>query len=73
MDRGFLITELMGVHMVDAVSGEFSLGASDMWIEKGEGVFPVRGVTVSGSIHDLFSVIEEVGNDLRFFRRLGVP
>jgi predicted Zn-dependent protease len=43
MHRGFLITELMGVHMVDAVSGEFSLRDSDMWIEKGEGVFPVRG------------------------------
>jgi PmbA protein len=44
-----------------------------MWIEKGERVLPVRGVTVSGTIHDLFSVTEEVGNDLRFFGRLGAP
>jgi PmbA protein len=41
MDKGFLIKELMGVHMVDPVSGEFSLGASGMWVEKGKAVFPV--------------------------------
>jgi PmbA protein len=73
MDKGFLIKELMGVHMVDPVSGEFSLGASGMWVEKGKAVFPVKGVTISGSIHDLFSAVEELGNDLRFFGRVGAP
>jgi len=73
MDKGFLINELMGVHMVDPVSGEFSLGASGMWVEKGKAVFPVKGVTVSGSIHDLFSDVEELGTDLRFFGRVGAP
>lgn len=73
MDQGFLINELMGVHMVDPVSGEFSLGASGMWIEKGKAVFPVKGVTVSGSIHDLFLAVEELGSDLRFLGKVGVP
>jgi PmbA protein len=71
--HGFLITELMGVHLADPVSGEFSLGASGMWIEHGEALFPVKGVTVSGSIHDLFCGVDELGNDLRFFGRLGAP
>jgi PmbA protein len=66
MDNGFFINELMGVHMVDPVSGDFSLGASGMWIEKGKAVFPVKGVTISGSIHNLFSAVEELGDDLRF-------
>jgi PmbA protein len=73
MDKGFLINELMGVHMVDPVSGEFSLGASGIWIENGKGVYPVKGVTISGSIHDLFCAVEELGNDLRFFGRVGAP
>ena len=73
MDKGFLINELMGVHMVDPVSGEFSLGASGMWVEKGKAVFPVKGVTISGSIHNLFSAVEELGKDLRFFGRVGAP
>jgi len=71
--HGFLITELMGVHLADPVSGEFSLGASGMWIEHGEALFPVKGITVSGSIHDLFCGVDELGNDLRFFGRLGAP
>jgi PmbA protein len=73
MGKGFLIKELMGVHLIDPVSGEYSLGASGMWVEKGEGIFPVQGVTISGSIHDLFSAVEELGNDLRFFGRVGAP
>jgi PmbA protein len=73
MDKGFLISELMGVHMVDPVSGDFSLGASGMWIEKGKAVFPVKGVTISGSIHNLFSNVEELGDDLRFLGRIGAP
>jgi len=73
MDKGFLINELMGVHLIDPVSGEFSLGASGIWIEKGMTVFPVKGVTISGSLHDLFSTVEELGSDLRFFGRVGAP
>ena len=73
MDNGFFINELMGVHMVDPVSGDFSLGASGMWIEKGKAVFPVKGVTISGSIHTLFSAVEELGDDLRFLGRIGAP
>jgi len=73
MDNGFLINELMGVHMVDPVSGELSLGASGMWVEKGEPVFPVKGVTISGTIYDLFSAVQELGNDLRFLGRIGAP
>ncbi|HUU40135.1 MAG TPA: TldD/PmbA family protein [Desulfatiglandales bacterium] len=73
MNNGLFINELMGLHMVDPVSGEFSLGASGIWIENGEYTFPVKGVTVSGSIHDLFFSVEELGDDLRFFGKLGAP
>lgn len=73
MDDGLFITEIMGAHTIDPVSGEFSLGASGMWIEEGKAAFPVKGVTISGTIYDLFSAVEEVGDDLRFLGRIGAP
>jgi PmbA protein len=73
MNEGLLVTDLMGVHMSDPISGDFSLGASGMWVEKGRPAYPVKGVTVSGSIHSLFADVADVGDDLRFFGRLGAP
>jgi PmbA protein len=73
MNTGLLVTDLMGVHMSNPISGDFSLGASGMWVEKGRPVYPVKGVTVSGSIHRLFAAVVDLGDDLRFFGRLGAP
>jgi PmbA protein len=73
MHNGLLITEVMGAHTIDPVSGEFSLGASGMWIQEGKPTFPVKGVTISGTIYDLFSAAEEVGENLRFLGRIGAP
>jgi len=73
MDDGLFITEVMGAHTIDPVSGEFSLGASGMRIQQGKDAFPVKGVTISGTIYDLFSAVEEVGDDLRFLGRIGAP
>ena len=73
MDGGLFITEVMGAHTIDPVSGEFSLGASGVWIQGGKAAFAVKGVTISGTIYDLFSAVEEVGDDLRFLGRIGAP
>ncbi len=73
MNDGLFIAEIMGAHTIDSVSGEFSLGASGMWIQEGEAAFPVKGITISGTIYDLFSAVEEVGDDLRFLGRIGAP
>jgi len=73
MDDGLFITEVMGAHTIDPVSGEFSLGASGMRIQQGKDAFPVKGVTISGTIYDLFSAVGKAGDDLRFFGRIGAP
>jgi PmbA protein len=73
MNEGLLVTDLMGVHMSDPISGDFSVGASGIWVEKGRPAYPVKGVTISGSIHSLFADVADVGDDLRFFGRLGAP
>jgi len=73
MDKGLLIKEVMGLHTIDPVSGEFSLGASGLWVEGGTPVYPVRGIAIAGSLLELFSKVEEVGSDVRFIGSVGAP
>ncbi len=50
---GFYVTELMGMG-VNAVTGDYSRGASGFWIENGEILYPVAGVTIAGNLKDMF-------------------
>lgn len=71
--NGILVTELLGVHTANPVTGDFSLGAEGMTIENGELGRPVRGVTIAGNVHSLFGKVLGVGNDLKFFGSYGAP
>ncbi len=73
MGKGLFITELMGVHTIDPVSGEFSVGASGLWIENGKVAYPVRGMAISGELLDIFSKVELIGSDMRFLGSVGAP
>lgn len=73
VDRGFYITDVMGMHMVNPVSGQFSVGAAGRLIEGGELTRAVRGVTIAGNIKELFRNIEAVGNDLKFYGGRAAP
>lgn len=73
MSRGLLILEAMGVHTADPISGDFSIGISGLWIEGGEPAYPVKEAVISGNILDLFNKVEKVGNDLRFYGKIGSP
>lgn len=73
VDKCLYVTEAMGVHTANPVSGEFSVGVSGLWIEKGEIAFPVKEAVISGNILSLFENIEAVGDDLRFFGNIGTP
>lgn len=69
---GILVTEMMGVHTIDPVSGDFSLGIKGALIEKGGAVVrPVSGMTIAGNLLNLLDRITEVGKDLRFFGDIG--
>ena len=69
----FLVFDLMGLHTVDPVSGEFSLGASGVLYRNGKPLHAVRGVTVAGNILDLWNKIVAVGGDLKFYGNVGSP
>ncbi|MBI5574406.1 MAG: TldD/PmbA family protein [Elusimicrobia bacterium] len=70
---GLLITETMGMHNADAVSGEFSVGVNGFFVENGVKKFPIHGVTIAGNILDLFGSVVDVGNDLKFYGNTGSP
>ncbi|AKT39397.1 TldD/PmbA family protein [Chondromyces crocatus] len=61
--RGLYVTEMMGFGF-NAVTGDFSRGASGFWIEDGELAFPVNEVTISLNLDQLLQRIDAVGSDL---------
>jgi len=63
MDRGLLITELMG-QGVNPVTGDYSRGAAGFWVENGELQYPVEEITVAGNLKDMFRSIVAVANDV---------
>ena len=70
---GVYITDIMGAHTANAVSGDFSFGASGILIEHGQLTRPVRGITIAGNFQELLKQISGVGNDLTFFGSQGAP
>jgi len=70
---GLYVTEVMGAHTANHISGDFSVGATGFWIEKGKKAYPVREITISGNILDLMKNIDAVGSDLRVSGRIGSP
>src|SRR6185437_1308109 len=73
ISKGVLITNLMGLHTANPVTGDFSLGASGILIERGKLTTPVRGFAVAGNILDVFKKITDIGKDIRFFGSTGAP
>jgi PmbA protein len=61
--RGLYVTDMMGFGF-NAVTGDFSRGASGFWIENGELSFPVTEVTISLNLDELWKRIDAVGSDL---------
>jgi PmbA protein len=66
LDRSLRITSLLNLHTVDPISGEFSLGATGDYLEKGERKYPVQGITIAGNLTTLLASIAGVANDLVF-------
>ena len=71
--KGVLITEVMGVHSANPISGDFSLGAAGFYLEGGEVAHPVKGIAIAGNLLELFAGVDMVADDLRFFGSVGSP
>ena len=72
LSKGLDLTSLMGFG-TNIVTGDFSRGASGLWIRDGELAEPVTEINVSGRIQDMLMNIDAIGNDLQWFGSIAVP
>jgi PmbA protein len=70
--EGLYVTEFLG-HGANLVTGDYSRGASGMWISGGEFAYPVEEITVAGNLKEIFFNISEIGNDLEFRGAMACP
>lgn len=71
--KGFYITDVMGMHTANPISGDFSVGAAGLMIENGQLTYSVRGVTIAGNLSSFLQDIDMVADDLRFFGGKAAP
>ena len=69
---GLYVTEFMG-HGSNLVTGDYSRGASGLWISGGELAYPVEEITVVGNLKEMFFNITEIANDLEFRYGINAP
>jgi PmbA protein len=70
--EGLYVTEFLGMG-VNLVTGDYSRGASGLWISGGELTYPVEEITVAGNLKDMFLNISEIANDLEFRGAVASP
>jgi PmbA protein len=62
---GLLIEEVMGLHTINPISGDFSLGAVGRAVRGGEVAEPVAGIAIAGNLRELLGAMVGVGDDAR--------
>jgi len=67
LQDGVMITEIMGLHTVNPVSGDMSVGASGIRIRGGALAESVDRMTFAGNLRDILLHIAEIGSDLRWY------
>jgi PmbA protein len=68
---GLVITDLLGLHTANPISGAFSLGATGFEIVDGAVGRPVRGIAVADNVLGLFRKATRIGGDFRYFGSIG--
>ena len=64
---GLLVQSVTGMHSgVNPVSGDFSVGAEGLLVQRGELASPVREVTIASSIQRMLQGVIAVANDLEW-------
>jgi len=71
-ERGLLVTELMGMGF-NPVTGDYSRGATGLWIEGGEIAYPVHEITIAGHFGDMLENIDAIGSELLWLGSVAAP
>ena len=69
---GLYVTSLMGFG-VNVVTGDYSRGATGLWIENGELTHAVEEVTIAGNLAEMLMNVTAIGNDLEFRGSVASP
>ncbi|HEU5350554.1 MAG TPA: metallopeptidase TldD-related protein [Terracidiphilus sp.] len=72
VDSGLYVTSLMGFG-VNTVTGDYSRGATGLWIEKGELTHAVEEITIAGNLAEMLRNVTAIGNDLVFRGSIAAP
>lgn len=73
MDKGIIVTEAMGIHTANPITGDFSVGVSGLWVEKGKVRHPVKEAVISGNILEFFEKVTGIGNKPRSYGKIETP
>ena len=67
VDKGFYVIDMIGLHSgINPISGQISVGAKGLWIDKGSFSKPVKEVTIATDLLSFCKSIDKIGDDLRF-------
>jgi PmbA protein len=69
---GLYVTGLMGFG-VNVVTGDYSRGATGLWIENGQLTHAVEEVTIAGNLGEMLRNVTAIGNDLEFRGSVASP
>jgi len=69
---GLYVTSLMGFG-VNVVTGDYSRGATGLWIENGQLTHAVEEVTIAGNLAQMLMNVTAIGNDLKFRGSVASP
>jgi PmbA protein len=69
---GLYVTSLMGFG-VNVVTGDYSQGATGLWIENGQLAHAVEEVTIAGNLAEMLKNVAAIGSDLEFRGAVASP
>ncbi|MGA2807721.1 MAG: TldD/PmbA family protein [Terracidiphilus sp.] len=69
---GLYVTGLMGFG-VNVVTGDYSRGATGLWIENGQLTHAVEEVTIAGNLAEMLQNVTAIGSDLEFRGAVASP
>ena len=69
---GLYVTGLMGFG-TNLVTGDYSRGATGLWIENGQLTYAVEEVTIAGNLAEMLRNVTAIGNDLIFRGSVASP
>jgi PmbA protein len=72
VSAGFYVTSLMGFG-TNIVTGDYSRGATGLWIENGQLTHAVEEVTIAGNLAEMLMNVTAIGSDLVFRGAVASP